>query len=79
MKLSELKIGDIVCHYCRGEWVMGTVTETDGRSVKTSHKPINWGNDTVTETWIYPSTPLQGQYHSPTTPKAMWQDKLVTV
>lgn len=79
MKLSELKIGDIVSHYCSGQWVMGTVIETDGRSVKTSHEPVQWGKDTYTETWINPSEPLQAKYHHPTTPKAMWQDKLVTV
>jgi hypothetical protein len=79
MKLSELKIGDIVCHYCCGNWVIGEVVETDGRSVKTSHRPVNWGRDEYTETWIHPSSPLQAKYHHPTTPKAMYQDKLITV
>jgi len=42
--------------------VEGTVIETNGSGVKTSHEPVQWGNITVSETDILPSTYLQKKW-----------------
>lgn len=62
MELQQLKIGDKIQHYCFGRLVNAEVIETDGRSVKTKHESVRWGNDDWSETWINPSTYLQKKW-----------------
>lgn len=62
MELQNLKIGDKIQHYCFGNLLDAEVIETDGRSIKTKHEPIQWGRDTWTESWINPSTALQKKW-----------------
>ena len=62
MKLQNLKIGDKITHYCSGKLVEGTVIEKKGHGVICEHEPVRWGNDTYTQTGIYPSTYLQKKW-----------------
>lgn len=61
MKLSELKKGDIITHYCSGKLVTGTIIET-GKHIISEHEPVRWGNDTYTRTGISESTPLHQKW-----------------
>lgn len=89
MKLQNLKIGDKIQHYLFGDIVDAEVIETDGRGVKTKHKPIRWGNDEFTETYVMPSTYLQKKWGGTdkdgnpckgmeTTPGAFYKGKPIT-
>ena len=62
MKLQKLKIGDKITHYVFGNLVEAEVIETDGRGVKTKHKPIQLGRETWKESWVQPSTYLQKKW-----------------
>jgi hypothetical protein len=58
MKLSNLKIGDTITHYCSGKLVTGTIIET-GKKVMSQHEPVRWGEISFSQTCIHESTPLQ--------------------
>jgi hypothetical protein len=62
MKLSQLKIGDKITHYCSGKLVEGTVIELKNGGVITSHEPVRWGRDTYEKTGIYEASELQKKW-----------------
>ena len=90
MKLSELKIGDSIKHYCSGVIVTGEVIETGKDFVVTKHDPVNWGSDIYTNTRIMESSYLQKKWGGTdkhglpskgpaTTPGAWFEGKELTV
>lgn len=90
MKLSELKIGDEITHYCSGKIVKGKVIELHKNGVTTAHEPVQWGKDTYTNTRINESSELQKKWGgkdengnpakgADTTPAAWYQGQAITV
>lgn len=80
MKLSNLKPGSEVQVYCFGELVKAKVIKRYGNGWITEHKPIRWGNDDHTQTFLNPSSWLQSTYNgSQTTPKAFYKGKEITI
>lgn len=69
-EMGQIKVGDKVLTGCCGLEVTGTVIEVNEYGFKVSHKPVKWGNDTYTETFVKESTPLQKMFYSGTTPYA---------
>jgi hypothetical protein len=74
MKLSELKPGDKITHYCKGQLVEATVVLI-GHGVKTTHKPVEFGHTQQSETYILPSLIARQS----TTPIAYFGGKQITV
>ncbi len=89
MKLSNLKIGDTITHYCHGQLVTGKIIET-GTKVMSQHEPVRWGEIYSTQTCIHQATPLQRNWggrdkdRNPcrgidTTPAAFYNGKPITI
>lgn len=80
MKLSQLKIGDKITHYCSGVIVEGTVKKiVSPTHIITEHEGIMWGKDEYKNTAIVESTPLQKKYGKEVTPGAWYKGEEITV
>lgn len=62
MRLSELKVGDKITHYCFGDVVEATVKQVFDKGIITMHGPVAWGKDTFDESFVWESTPLQKKW-----------------
>jgi len=62
MRLSELKVGDIITHYCFGKIVEATVKEVVINGILTTHEPVRWGKDIFTESSVLESSRLQKKW-----------------
>ena len=58
MDFQNLKTGDKIEHYCCGLKVTGTVVETTKYHLVSQHKPVTWGNQIFTKTFISPPQQL---------------------
>ena len=69
-EMKQVKTGDKIKTACRGSEVIGTVSKVDQYGFLVVHKPIQWGNEIITETFVQESTNLQKMFYSDTTPYA---------
>lgn len=90
MRLSELKVGDKITHYCFGKIVEGTVKKLLKNGVVTKHEPVQWGRDKFSESFVLESSRLQKKWGgtdengqpckgADTTPKAWYNGTEITI
>lgn len=89
-RLSELKVGDKITHYCFGKIVEATVKEVLKNGVLTEHEPVQWGRDAFSESSVLESSGLQKKWGgtdengqpckgADTTPKAWYNGTEITI
>jgi len=89
-KLHQLNIGEEITHWVYGHKVKGKIINTGPNWVQTEHEPIQWGRDTITQTFIHESTELQKKWGGTdkngnpapgmqTTPGAWYNDLPITI